>query len=181
MNEIILLIIGLGVGAAAGFWFAQQRAKADAAKAVDVQKRFDDYRLQVTSHFGRTAEHFQAIGQQYKELYEHMASGADTLFDVDAVGARLEGAARMAVADTVDVGADGGDARRDAPEVVGSAGPTTIISSSIEPVADSERTEIPVDASTGGAETAAADTSEAVPAVEEGSEDAANDEGRTYH
>ena len=67
-----LLLIGLGLG----FWAARFRNGKQVAKAADVQKQFDDYRKSVTAHFGRTAEHFQAIGEPYRELYEHMASGA---------------------------------------------------------------------------------------------------------
>ena len=35
------------------------------------------------------AEHFQAIGEQYRELYEHMAGGADTLIDPQAMDEKL--------------------------------------------------------------------------------------------
>lgn len=80
-----LLIIGLGLG----FWTAHLRSGKQVAKAADVQKQFDDYRQSVTAHFGRTAEHFQAIGEQYRELYEHMASGADTLIDPQAIEDKL--------------------------------------------------------------------------------------------
>ena len=80
-----LLLIGLGLG----FWLAQLRNGSEGAKAADVQKQFDDYRESVTEHFGRTAEHFQTIGEQYRELYEHMASGADTLLDPQAIDDKL--------------------------------------------------------------------------------------------
>lgn len=80
-----LLIVGLGLG----FWAAQLRAGKQVAKAENVQMQFDDYRNNVTEHFSRTAEHFQAIGQQYRELYEHMASGADSLCDREATDAKL--------------------------------------------------------------------------------------------
>ena len=80
-----LLLIGLGLG----FWVAQLRSGKQVAKAADVQKAFDEYRESVTAHFGRTAEHFQAIGQQYRELYEHMASGADSLIDPQAMDEKL--------------------------------------------------------------------------------------------
>ena len=82
---IVLLVIGLGLG----FWAAQLRIGKQAAKAADVQEQFDDYRRNVTAHFGRTAEHFQAIGEQYRELYEHMASGADTLIDPQTMDEKL--------------------------------------------------------------------------------------------
>ena len=68
MNETIYLIAGgvgiLLIGLGLGFWAAHLRSGKQVAKAEDVQKQFDDYRESVTEHFGRTAEHFQAIGQQ---------------------------------------------------------------------------------------------------------------------
>lgn len=86
MNELFLIAafsaVAMIIGAGLGFTYADRRARAAAKKSQDIQQRFDDYRQQVTKHFGRTAEHFQAIGEQYRELYEHMASGADTLFDL---------------------------------------------------------------------------------------------------
>jgi uncharacterized membrane-anchored protein YhcB (DUF1043 family) len=93
MNETVYLVAGgvalLLVGVGLGFWIAQLRSGKQVAKAADVQRQFDDYRQSVTAHFGRTAEHFQAIGEQYRELYEHMASGADTLIDPQAMEEKL--------------------------------------------------------------------------------------------
>lgn len=80
-----ILLIGLGLG----FWVAQLRSGKQVAKAADVQQQFDDYRKSVTAHFGRTAEHFQTISQEYRELYEHMASGADALIDQQAIDEKL--------------------------------------------------------------------------------------------
>ncbi len=93
MSETVLIIAGgaglLLIGLGLGFWAAQLRSGKQAAKAADVQEQFDDYRRNVTEHFGRTAEHFQAIGEQYRELYEHMASGADTLLDPQTMEEKL--------------------------------------------------------------------------------------------
>lgn len=74
-------VIFLLVGGGAGFWFGQKRGREDAAKSGDLQKEFDAYRDQVAAHFGKTADHFQALGVQVRELYDHMAVGADTLCD----------------------------------------------------------------------------------------------------
>ena len=93
MSELVYIIAGgaalLLVGLGLGFWLAQLRSGKQVAKAADVQKQFDDYRQSVTEHFGRTAEHFQSIGQQYRELYEHMASGADALIDQQVIDEKL--------------------------------------------------------------------------------------------
>ena len=93
MSELVYIIAGgvalFLVGLGLGFWVAQLRSGKQVAKAADVQKQFDDYRQSVTEHFGRTAEHFQTIGQQYRELYEHMASGADSLIDQQVIDEKL--------------------------------------------------------------------------------------------
>ena len=85
MPDIILyLLIGLSallLGGGAGFWIGQSRGRSDAAKSTDLKRELDAYREQVSEHFGKTAEHFQALGLQVRELYDHMAVGAETLCD----------------------------------------------------------------------------------------------------
>ncbi len=114
MSETVLLIAGgaglLIIGLGLGFWAAQLRSGKQVAKAADVQKQFDDYRQSVTEHFGRTAEHFQTIGQQYRELYEHMASGADTLIDPQAIDEKLSFVPATAIESAGDIDESSGDA-----------------------------------------------------------------------
>lgn len=93
MSPIILvgaaiLLIGLGVGL--GFWLSHGLRKNEASKAADVQKELDEYRRHVTEHFGETAQHFKALGQQYQSLYKHMAHGAEALCDPAQSDALLE-------------------------------------------------------------------------------------------
>ena len=93
MSETILIVLGaigfLAAGGVLGFWVAQARMRSKAARVEEVQEQFDDYRREVTQHFGRTAEHFKAIGREYRELYEHMASGADSLCEREAGDMKL--------------------------------------------------------------------------------------------
>ena len=93
MSETILMALGavgfLGAGVGLGFWLSQARTRGESAKADEVQRQFDDYKQEVTQHFGRTAEHFKAIGREYRELYEHMASGADALCAHEAADVKL--------------------------------------------------------------------------------------------
>ena len=83
MSETTLIVLGaigfLAAGIGLGFWFSQLRLRGKSARADEIQQQFDDYRHEVTQHFGQTAEHFKAIGREYRELYEHMAGGADSL------------------------------------------------------------------------------------------------------
>jgi uncharacterized membrane-anchored protein YhcB (DUF1043 family) len=70
---VLILLIGVGAGFLLG--------RRDANRADDIQSELDTYRRDVTEHFGRTAAHFQAIGAEYRKLYDHMASGESALCD----------------------------------------------------------------------------------------------------
>ena len=93
MSETILIVLGavglLAAGGGLGFLLATLRMRGESAKVDEVQQQFDDYRREVTQHFGRTAAHFKAIGREYRELYEHMATGADSLCDREAADVKL--------------------------------------------------------------------------------------------
>ncbi len=80
MNEITMAAAGLLLllaGASIGYLLGR-RGRSDAtSKLEETQTAFADYRKGVTRHFDQTAQQFQAIGQQYRDLYEHMAEGAE--------------------------------------------------------------------------------------------------------
>ena len=113
MSPIILvgagiLLFGLGLGL--GYWFSHMR---EATKTGDIQNELDEYRRHVTEHFSETAQHFQALGEQYRSLYKHMAQGAGALCDPAQTDAMLE----FPAADTAALTA-GSDAEEDAPEPI---------------------------------------------------------------
>ena len=93
MSETTLMVLGaigfLAAGIGLGFLISQLWMRGRSTKANEVQQQFDDYRREVTQHFGQTAEHFKAIGREYRELYEHMAGGADALCDREALDTKL--------------------------------------------------------------------------------------------
>ena len=93
MSETVLIVLGaiglLAAGTGLGYWLAQLRTRGESARVDEVRREFEDYRREVTQHFGQTAEHFKAIGREYRDLYEHMASGADSLCDREAVDVKL--------------------------------------------------------------------------------------------
>ncbi len=87
---IALLSLGLlAAGAAIGFYLARLGQSADQAKLDEVETEFDTYREQVTEHFAETASRFTAIGQQYRELYDHLAAGSESLCLTDKVEGKL--------------------------------------------------------------------------------------------
>jgi uncharacterized membrane-anchored protein YhcB (DUF1043 family) len=79
MNPMVTIVAGallLLLGAGLGYWIGSRR---ESDKTGEVQAELDAYRQQVTEHFSATAAHFQAIGAEYRKLYEHMADGAGQL------------------------------------------------------------------------------------------------------
>ena len=74
-----LAIATLLIGAGIGYLLARMGTNKESAKRNEVEKEFETYRETVNEHFSKTASHFQSLGQQYRELYQHMAAGSQAL------------------------------------------------------------------------------------------------------
>jgi uncharacterized membrane-anchored protein YhcB (DUF1043 family) len=158
MSETILIVLGviglLAAGGGLGFWLAQWRMRGESSKADEVRQQFDDYRHEVTQHFGQTAEHFKAIGREYRELYEHMAGGADSLCDREAVDVKLSFAPKAileSIAEERQEPEAPRDFAQDEPPAVETADPAD------EPVVDDESKKEPVESLSPETETKAGD------------------------
>lgn len=82
---IALALAGVGLG----YWLGNQRRATESAKLDAVQAELDDYRKRVSEHFSETATRFHDLGRQYRELYQHMASGSEKLCNVEDSGGKL--------------------------------------------------------------------------------------------
>lgn len=80
-------LIILVVGGAIGYYLGRLQQSAKSARLEEVESEFDTYRKDVTEHFSKTAEQFQAIGLQYRELYNHLAEGSAALCQLDKLDA----------------------------------------------------------------------------------------------
>jgi uncharacterized membrane-anchored protein YhcB (DUF1043 family) len=92
MNAILLASAGLIillVGGGVGFWLGRSGVGGSKARVEKAEAELNEYKRSVTDHFGQTAAHFQAIGKEYRELYEHMSNGAQALCDADQAGQPL--------------------------------------------------------------------------------------------
>jgi len=93
MSVMGIVLLGIGLffaGAALGFLLGKRGKTAEHAKLQAVETEFDDYRREVSAHFGETASRFQSIGKQYKELYDHLATGSLALCDKQAMQEGIE-------------------------------------------------------------------------------------------
>lgn len=71
------LAVGLFIGWLVTLLFHRRR---DGGKNVhQLRKEMDDYREEVNGHFARTAELFKESTEKYRDLYEHLAGGAQGL------------------------------------------------------------------------------------------------------
>jgi len=80
-------LLGLGIGLAAG-WLLGMRRKSKRDVIIDLEARLEraiesraDYEAEVAEHFAKTAQLLNRMTQDYREVYSHLASGADTLCD----------------------------------------------------------------------------------------------------
>ena len=116
VSPLILLVIGFFcfiVGLAIGYWFTNMDKSLSASRVDAAKQELAEYKEHVSSHFEKSAEHFEAIGRQYRELYDHMAASAETLLPSEAgaagernpfprIGATVAAAAAAAEAATAE-------------------------------------------------------------------------------
>ena len=78
---LITSLVALGIGFFLGKWFAPDEKKVKALEAMlaEKEKQHDVYREQVAGHFSDTAKQFNNMTSQYRELYDHLSEGAQTL------------------------------------------------------------------------------------------------------
>lgn len=81
----------LVIGIIGGFFIARG-SDSNRRKAADLQQQLDvvntelnDYRNRVTRHFARTAELVDALAENSREIYKHLAQGSENLCDGDTV------------------------------------------------------------------------------------------------
>lgn len=73
--------MGLAVGLFLGWVITAllQRRGEGGKNAQALRKEMEDYRHDVNEHFARTAELFKESTEKYRDLYEHLSGGAQTL------------------------------------------------------------------------------------------------------
>lgn len=85
LTAVALLALGLGIACG---WTLGVRRKSKRDVIIDLETRLEramesraDYEAEVAEHFARTAELLNRMTQDYRDVYNHLASGAESLCD----------------------------------------------------------------------------------------------------
>lgn len=91
MEIVIWLILGLVVGGVVGalatWWIS--RARGGAVSVMQLKQENDKFRNEVTEHFVETARLINQMTDSYKQVFDHLSSGAEKLVDEKSLAERL--------------------------------------------------------------------------------------------
>ena len=109
---ILGFLLGITLGSIAAWLVVSRNGKTRQLQAElnELKEHFTDYREQVTQHFMQTSSLVQAMTESYRSVYEHLASGAQHLCNIDTGASQLhqsksEGIDTPHAADTIAAGA----------------------------------------------------------------------------
>jgi len=77
LTVFLALVAGVGVGYL--LFMAVERRKTGGKTAAEIHAELQEYREHVQEHFTKTSDLFQSLTVQYRELYDHLANGAQDL------------------------------------------------------------------------------------------------------
>jgi uncharacterized membrane-anchored protein YhcB (DUF1043 family) len=84
---IATALLGIGIGLGCG-WLLGMRKKSKRDVIIDLESRLEralesraDYEADVAEHFAKTARLLGRMTEDYREVYTHLAAGADNLCD----------------------------------------------------------------------------------------------------
>ena len=71
---VLALLAGVGIG-----YLIFQDIEIGGKTAAELKQEHEEYRKEVQQHFTKTSDLFQSMTMQYRELYDHLSQGAQTL------------------------------------------------------------------------------------------------------
>ncbi len=84
-------VIGIAVGGALGYWLprylktTQAGGRETESELNALRERHETYRKDVAAHFNKTAELLDQLIGNYRDVHNHLANGAETLCENEAV------------------------------------------------------------------------------------------------
>lgn len=95
-------IVCLAIGVAAGLLIARRldssspgKVEELEARVAELQRFHDDYREHVSDHFNMTADLVQQMTDSYRDVYQHLARGAQDLCNDEIASKLLPAAEQM--------------------------------------------------------------------------------------
>ncbi len=78
---LLMLGIGIGLGVAIGrsMYSTEDHSEALQQEMDQLKKEYDDYRNSVNQHFATTSDLVNELTNSYRKVYQHLATGAQTL------------------------------------------------------------------------------------------------------
>ena len=91
MEIVVWLIVGLVVGGVIGALatWGISRARGGAVSVMQLKQENDKFRNEVTDHFVETARLINQMTDSYKQVFDHLSSGAEKLVDEKSLAERL--------------------------------------------------------------------------------------------
>ncbi|MFO7763155.1 MAG: DUF1043 family protein [Wenzhouxiangellaceae bacterium] len=87
ISLIVGLVVGGAIGALATWWIS--RARGGAVSVMQLKQENDKFRNEVTDHFVETARLINQMTDSYKQVFDHLSSGAERLVDDKKLAERL--------------------------------------------------------------------------------------------
>lgn len=84
---IVGLIVGGAIGGVATWWIS--RARGGVVSVMQLKKENDKFRDEVAEHFVETARLINQMSESYKQVFDHLSSGAEKLVDDEKLAERL--------------------------------------------------------------------------------------------
>lgn len=84
---IVGLLIGGVIGGLATWWVS--RARGGAVSVMQLKQENDKFKNEVTEHFVETARLINQMTDSYKQVFDHLSSGAEKLVDEKSLAERL--------------------------------------------------------------------------------------------
>lgn len=84
---IIGLVVGIGIGAVAALLI--RRSTGSQRSIADLKKENEQFREEVSGHFVETARLINRMTDSYKDVFDHLSRGAETLVDDKSLRERM--------------------------------------------------------------------------------------------
>lgn len=87
VGVLIAGVVGFGLGLLVMWW--ADRKRSGGSSVATLKKEHEQFREQVTDHFVETAERINRLTDSYKDLFDHLSHGAETLVDESSLRERM--------------------------------------------------------------------------------------------